>query len=104
MALTQMRVRAVSAGATTDVRVLLPHAMHSGVDRDAANRLVAAHFVQRILIKLNGRSLVDSEIGPGVSRNPVFTFRVAGGAKGDKVEVSWRDNKGESETVEAIVA
>jgi sulfur-oxidizing protein SoxZ len=78
--------------------------MQGGMERDSENRVVAAHFVQRVSIKLNGRLLVDSEIGPGVSRNPVFTFRLAGGAKGDKVEVSWRDNKGESQTVEAIVS
>jgi len=34
----------------------------------------------------------------------VFSFRVKGGAKGDKIEVSWVDNKGESNKTEAVVA
>jgi sulfur-oxidizing protein SoxZ len=39
-----------------------------------------------------------------VSRNPVFSFRLKGGAKGDKIEVSWLDNHGESNSTEAAVA
>jgi hypothetical protein len=34
----------------------------------------------------------------------VFTFRIKGGAKGDKIEVSWLDNKGETSSIEAAVA
>jgi sulfur-oxidizing protein SoxZ len=39
-----------------------------------------------------------------VSRNPVFSFRLKGGAKGDKIEVSWLDNKGETNKIETAVA
>jgi sulfur-oxidizing protein SoxZ len=48
--------------------------------------------------------VVDGQLSQAVSRNPVFTFRVKGGAKGDKVEVSWLDNLGETNKTEAAVA
>ena len=34
----------------------------------------------------------------------VFAFRAKGGAKGDKVEIGWVDNEGESNSIEAAVA
>jgi hypothetical protein len=34
----------------------------------------------------------------------VFSFRLKGGAKGDKIEVSWLDNKGETNRIEGAVA
>jgi len=48
--------------------------------------------------------VVEAQISQAVSRNPVFTFRIKGGAKGDKIEVSWLDNKGESNKIESAVA
>jgi len=34
----------------------------------------------------------------GVSKNPYLSFKFTGAAKGDKVELSWTDNKGATET------
>jgi hypothetical protein len=34
----------------------------------------------------------------------VFSFRLKGGAKGDKIEVGWLDNKGETNKIEGVVA
>jgi sulfur-oxidizing protein SoxZ len=48
--------------------------------------------------------VVEAQISQAVSRNPVFTFRLKGGAKGDKIEVSWLDNKGETSSIETAVA
>ncbi|MEW6294331.1 MAG: thiosulfate oxidation carrier complex protein SoxZ, partial [Pseudomonadota bacterium] len=39
-----------------------------------------------------------------VSRNPVFGFKVKGAKAGDKVAVSWVDNKGDKRTDETTVA
>jgi len=53
---------------------------------------------------VNGKTVVDGQISQAVSRNPVFSFRIKGGAKGDKVEVSWLDNEGQTNATETIVA
>jgi sulfur-oxidizing protein SoxZ len=39
-----------------------------------------------------------------VSQNPFLLFKFKGAAKGDKVQVKWVDNKGETRTDEAAVA
>jgi sulfur-oxidizing protein SoxZ len=62
------------------------------------------YFIQNITVKHNGRTVIESEISQAVSRNPVFSFRLKGGAKGDTIEVSWLDNKGETNKIETAVA
>lgn len=104
MAAGPMKMRATLGPAYTDVRVLMSHPMETGQRKDADGKLVPAHFIQNVVVKVNGKVVVDAQISQAISRNPVFSFRLKGGAKGDKIEVSWLDNKGESDTTEATVA
>lgn len=99
-----MKMRATLGQGFTDIRVLMTHPMETGQRKDADGKLVPMHFIQNVAVKVNGKTVVDSQISQAVSRNPVFTFRVKGGAKGDKVEVSWLDNKGETNSTETAVA
>ncbi|MCD6706436.1 MAG: thiosulfate oxidation carrier complex protein SoxZ [Thiobacillus sp.] len=39
----------------------------------------------------------------GVSKNPYLGFKVKGPKAGDKVAVSWADNKGDKNSVEAAI-
>ena len=47
---------------------------------------------------------MTAEWGPAVSKNPFMQFVVKGAAKGDKIAISWKDNKGASRTDEATVS
>jgi len=93
-----MKMRATLGSGYTDVRVLMTHPMTTAQSNQPL------HFIQNITVKQNGKTVVEAQISQAVSRNPVFTFRIKGGAKGDKIEVSWLDNKGESNTIETAVA
>ena len=99
-----MKMRATLAGGYTDIRVLMTHPMETGQRKDQDGKLVPMHFIQNLSVKVNGKPVVESQLSQGVSRNPVFTFRLKGGAKGDKIEVSWLDNKGETASIETAVA
>ena len=99
-----MKMRATANGGVTDIRVLMTHPMETGQRKDQDGKLVPVHFIQNITVKLNGKPVVEAQISQAVSRNPVFSFRVKGGAKGDKVEVSWLDNHGETTSTEAAIA
>ena len=99
-----MKIRATAAGGFTDIRVLMTHPMETGQRKDPDGKLVPPHFIQTVTVKLNGRTVVDGQISQGVSRNPVFSFRIKGGARGDKVEVAWEDTTGETSSIEAAVA
>ncbi len=98
MAAGPMKMRATLGSGYTDVRVLMTHPMTTAQSNQPL------HFIQNITVKQNGKAVVEAQISQAISRNPVFTFRIKGGAKGDKIEVSWLDNKGETSSIEAAVA
>jgi sulfur-oxidizing protein SoxZ len=93
-----MKMRATLGSGNTDVRVLMTHPMTTAQSNQPL------HFIQNITVRQNGKAVVEAQISQAISRNPVFTFRIKGGAKGDKIEVSWLDNKGETSSIEAAVA
>jgi sulfur-oxidizing protein SoxZ len=99
-----MKMRATLAGGFTDIRVLMTHPMETGLRKDQDGKLVPMHFIQSVIVKVNGKTAVDSQTSQAVSRNPVFSFRLKGGARGDKIQVSWVDNQGETNSTEAAVA
>ena len=104
MAAGPMKMRATLAGGHTDVRVLMTHPMETGQRKDADGKVVPMHFIQNLTVRVNGKPVIEAQTSQAVSRNPVFSFRLKGGAKGDKIEVSWLDNHGESNSTEAAVA
>ena len=104
MAAGPMKMRATLGAGYTDVRVLMTHPMETGQRKDADGKIIPLNFIQNVEVKVNGRTVVEAQISQAVSRNPVFSFRIKGGAKGDKIEVSWLDNQGLTNKTEAAVA
>ena len=99
-----MRIRAQAAGGKATVRVLMSHEMESGQRRDSAGKLVPAWFIQEISVSLNGKPVLTAEWGPAVSKNPFLQFNIKGAKAGDKVSITWKDNKGDSRTDEATAS
>ena len=99
-----MRIRAAAKEGVTEVRVLMAHVMETGQRKDASGALIPAHFITELSAKHNDKLVLSAEFGPSVSTNPYLAFKFNGGAKGDKVAVTWVDNKGETRTDEVQVA
>ena len=99
-----MRIRAQVQGDKTTVRVLVSHEMESGQRRDAAGKIVPAWFIQRINATWNGKIVMSAQWGTAVSKNPFVQFAFKGGKAGDKIVVSWVDNRGEKRSDEAVIA
>ena len=99
-----MKVRATLKGDTGEIRVLMNHPMETGQRKDGSGNIVPLHFIQNVEVKVNGRTVVEGQISQAVSRNPVFSFRVKGVKAGDKIEVSWLDNKGDTNKTETALA
>ncbi len=104
MAAGPMKMRATLGNGYTDIRVLMSHPMETGLRKGPDGKVVPMHFIQNLTVKVNGKAVIEGQTSQAVSRNPVFTFRVKGGAKGDKIEVSWLDNQGETNKTETAVA
>ena len=98
-----MKIRAKMEGDKVDVRVLMSHEMETGQRKDAKGAVVQAWFIQNVTAQHNGRTVLSAEWGPAVSKNPFLAFKFSGGKVGDKVTVTWTDNKGDKRTDEALV-
>jgi sulfur-oxidizing protein SoxZ len=99
-----MKIRATLQGDVADVRILMLHPMETGARRDAKGDLVPQHFIQSVAVTHNGKTVLDAQWSQAVSRNPFLGLRLKGAKAGDKVSVTWVDNKGDKRTDEATVA
>lgn len=99
-----MRIRAQASGDTATVRVLMAHEMETGQRKDGSGNLVPAWFIQHVTAKLNDKVVMTAQWGPAISKNPFLQFSIKGAKAGDKVEMQWTDNKGESRTDTATVS
>lgn len=99
-----MRIRAQAAGDKATVRVLMSHEMETGLRKDSAGKPIPAWFIQEITATHNGNAVLSAQWGPSVSKNPFMQFNVKGAKAGDKIAVTWVDNKGDKRTDEATVS
>ena len=99
-----MRIRAQASGSNAVVRVLMSHEMETGQRKDAAGKVVPAWHITNVTAAHNGKQVMSAEWGPAVAKNPFLQFTLKGAKAGDKIAVTWKDNKGETRTDEATVS
>jgi sulfur-oxidizing protein SoxZ len=98
-----MRIRAVARDGAVNVKILVAHEMETGQRKDASGKLVPPHFIQNVRATYQGKVVLSAQWGPAISKNPFLEFNFKGGRKGDKIVVTWEDNKGESRTDESTI-
>src|SRR5215470_11692242 len=99
-----MKIRATLAGDATEVKVLMNHEMETGQRKDAQGQTIPAWFIQNVAVTWNGRTVLSAQWGPAVAKNPFLSFKFKGGAKGEKVGITWVDSRGDTRTDEAVIA
>lgn len=99
-----MRIRAQVAGDKATVRVLMAHEMETGQRKDAAGKIIPAWFIQQVSATLNGKLVMTAHWGPAVAKNPFMQFNIRGAKAGDKVALTWLDNRGDTRTDQAVVS
>ena len=99
-----MRIRAQVAGSNATVRVLMAHEMETGQRRDATGKVIPAWFISDVTASHNGKQVLTAEWGPAVAKNPFLQFTIKGAKAGDKIAVTWKDNKGDTRTDEVAVS
>lgn len=99
-----MRIRANMVDGKVEVKVLMAHEMETGQRKDSKGATIPAWYIQSVSAVHNGKTVLDAQWGPAVSKNPFLSFRFSGGKPGDKVTVTWTDNKGEKRTDEATIS
>ena len=99
-----MKIRATTKDGVTEVKALMSHPMETGLRKDPSGAPIPAHYITEVTAMHNGKVVLSAHWGPAVSQNPFLNFRFRGGAAGDKVSVSWKDNLGESRSDEVTLA
>jgi sulfur-oxidizing protein SoxZ len=99
-----MRIRAQTKDGLTEVRVLMAHIMETGQRKDSAGNLIPAHYIEDVKVSVGDRTVLSAKWGPAVSQNPFLHFKFKGAKAGDKLRVTWTDNKGETRTDEAAIS
>lgn len=99
-----MKMRATMDGDAVDVKVLIQHPMDTGLLKDKNDKLIPAHFINQVVATLNGKTVIDSQWGTGIAKNPFIGFRIKGAKPGDKVGINAIDNLGTKYDGEVVVA
>jgi sulfur-oxidizing protein SoxZ len=104
MADKQTKIRTKTRDGVTDVLVLVSHPMETGQRTDKkTNQKIPAHYIEKLNFSLNGKEVASTDLGPAVSSDPLVGIKLKGAKAGDKLKVTWSDNKGESGGGEATI-
>ena len=98
------RIRAQAGADKATVRMLMTHEIESGQRKDASGKIIPAWFIREVSVQLNGKPVMTAQWGPAVSKNPFLQFTIKGAKAGDKLTVSWVDNRGDRRSDEATIA
>ena len=94
-----IKIRAKLKGDKTTVKCLMTHVMETGLRKDKkTGKLIPAHFINEVIAEHGGKTVMTANWSGGISKNPYLSFGFTGGAKGDEVKISWKDNQGGSDS------
>jgi sulfur-oxidizing protein SoxZ len=101
--MASIKLKAKAKKDIVSVKCLINHPMETGLRKvKETGKLVPAHYITEVTCTKGDATLLSSNWSGGVSANPYLEFHYAG-AKGDEITLSWKDNKGGSDTKTAKV-
>ncbi len=99
-----IKARAQVKGGVCVVKALISHPMETGLRKDKkTGKVIPAHFIEEVVVEHNGAKVLTADWGPAISKNPYMNFKFRGASKGDTLKISWRDNKGQSDSLETRI-
>jgi sulfur-oxidizing protein SoxZ len=102
--MSSIKIRAKASDGVVTVKSLMTHPMETGQRKDKkTGEPIPAHFIQEVTCTHQGNTVMTALWSAGVSKNPYLSFKFKGGNEGDKITLSWVDNKGESDSAEATI-
>lgn len=96
-------IRPVMREGRTLIRSRITHPMISQLARDAAGKPIAPWFIQTLRASHQGRTVLDAQFSTAIARDASLNFVFSGAKTGDRVQIAWSDNRGESRSDEGII-
>ncbi len=101
--MASIKMRAKAKGGVVTVKALMTHPMETGLRKDKkTGNMIPAHFISEVMLEAGGKKVMDALWSGGISKNPYLSFQYAG-SKGDEIKLSWKDNKGGSDSASTKV-
>ncbi|NTV93548.1 MAG: thiosulfate oxidation carrier complex protein SoxZ [Chlorobiaceae bacterium] len=97
-----MRVLAKELNGIVLLKIIIEHPSESGTRKDEQGNVIPAHFIREGRVTLNGAPLFDLELGPSVSRDPLFFLQISI-EKRDQIKLEFTDSKFQEFTAECAV-
>ncbi len=99
-----IKMRATERNGVVVVKALMAHPMETGQRKDKkTGKKIPAHYITEVVGEHEGKRVMTAYWGPAISKNPYISFKFKGGKKGEKVRLSWKDNKGQSDSKEVAI-
>ncbi|MEM7294126.1 MAG: thiosulfate oxidation carrier complex protein SoxZ [Pseudomonadota bacterium] len=102
--MASIKIRAKAKSGVTTVKALVSHPMETGLRKDKkTGKLIPAHYVTELNAEHNGKLVMTANWGGAISKNPYISFKFNGGASGDTIKLTWVDNQGKGDSLEAAI-
>jgi sulfur-oxidizing protein SoxZ len=99
-----IKIRAKVKNGITTVKALISHKMETGLRKNKkTGEKIPAHHITEVTGEYNGKTVMTANWGPAISKNPYLSFKFKGGSAGENVKISWVDNKGKGDSLEAAI-
>ena len=99
-----MKIKPKLKGDICKVKALAKHDMttYDQAEKKTGDR-ENANFITRITASVNGKLVYEVSTSQFLSKNPIFKFQFKGAKKGDTLEMTWVDRKGNTKTDKAKI-
>lgn len=102
--MASIKIRAKAKGGVTTVKTLMSHPMETGLRKDSkTGEKIPAHHITEVTAEHKGNVVMTANWGGAISKNPYMSFKFKGAASGDMIKISWVDNQGGSDSLEAEI-
>jgi len=99
-----IKMRVTLSGDVATVKALIPHPMETGLRKDPiSGEMVPMHFIHHVVAFHNDKPVLDAQWSRSVSKNPFVEFRIRGAKAGDRVTLTWEDNRGATGSGETVI-
>ena len=101
---SSIKVRTSIRDGIVTVRTIIRHPMHTGFEIDeTSGEVIPAHFIETVTVRHGEKTVLQCDWSRAVSANPYLSFAFSGAKAGDPLSISWKDNKGDSDTLEVNI-
>ena len=99
-----MKIKAKVKDDIVKVKALFKHDMttYDQAKAKTGNRN-DANFITQLTASVNGKLVYEVSTSQFLSKNPILKFQFKGASKGDKIEMTWVDRKGNTKTDSAKI-